>query len=121
MAAELPGKIGRYEIRQELGRGMMGIVYLADDPVLGRPNVRLQVIPFHVGGHAAGSGAFSILRFPDQDLPDVVYVEQLTSALYLDKRDDIDEYVLSMERLCVEADPPARTADTLRRILKDNE
>jgi len=85
------------------------------------PNVRLQVIPFHVGGHAAGSGAFSILRFPDQDLPDVVYVEQLTSALYLDKRDDIDEYVLSMERLCVEADPPARTADTLRRILKDNE
>jgi hypothetical protein len=85
------------------------------------PNVRLQVIPFHIGGYATTSGAFSILRFPDPDLPDVVYVEQLTSALYLDKRDDIDEYVLAMERLCVAADPPARTADTLRRILKDNE
>jgi hypothetical protein len=85
------------------------------------PNVRLQVIPFHAGGHATTNGAFSILRFPDQDMPDVVYVEQLTSALYLDKRDDVDEYVLAMERLCVEADPPARTADTLRRILKDNE
>ena len=79
------------------------------------PNVRLQIMPFDAGGHAAAGGAFTILRFPDQDLPDVVYVEQLTSALYLDKRDDVDHYAEAMERLCVEADPPERTADTLRR------
>jgi hypothetical protein len=83
------------------------------------PNVRLQVIPFHVGGHAAAGGAFSILRFPDQDLPDVVYVEQLTSALYLDKREDVDHYAAAMERLCVEAEPPTRTAEVLTGILKD--
>jgi Domain of unknown function (DUF5753)/Helix-turn-helix domain len=45
------------------------------------PNVRLQIIPFEFGGHAAAGGSFSILRFPDQDLPDIVYVEQLDSAL----------------------------------------
>jgi hypothetical protein len=83
------------------------------------PNVRLQVIPFRHGGHADTGGAFTILRFPDQDLPDVVYVEQLTSALYLDRRDDVDQYAMAMERLAVEADPPGQTPETLRRILKD--
>jgi hypothetical protein len=83
------------------------------------PHVRLQVIPFHVGGHAAAGGAFSILRFPDQDLPDVVYVEQLTSALYLDKPDDVDHYAAAMERLCVEADPPDATPGILQAILHD--
>ena len=82
------------------------------------PNVRLQVIPFNAGGHAAAGGAFTMLRFPERDLPDVVYMEQLTSALYLDKRDDVDHYAAAMERLCVEADPPDRTAVTLERLLR---
>jgi hypothetical protein len=85
----------------------------------GRKSVHLQVLPFQAGGHSAAGGAFSILRFPDQELPDIVYVEQLSSALYLDKRDDVELYVDAMERLCVEADPPERAADTLRKILKD--
>jgi hypothetical protein len=84
-----------------------------------RQSVHLQVLPFQVGGHSAAGGAFSILRFPDQELPDIVYVEQLSSALYLDKRDDVELYVDAMERLCVEADQPESAPDTLRRILKD--
>jgi transcriptional regulator with XRE-family HTH domain len=83
------------------------------------PNIQLQVVSFAKGGHAAAGGAFSILRFSDQELPDVVYVEQLTSALYLDKREDVDYYAAAMERLCVDADPPARTADFLTGILRD--
>jgi hypothetical protein len=84
-----------------------------------RTSVHLQILPFQVGGHSAAGGAFSILRFPDQELPDIVYVEQLSSALYLDKRDDVELYVDAMERLCVEADQPERAPDMLRRILKD--
>ncbi|WP_433615212.1 helix-turn-helix domain-containing protein [Dactylosporangium sp. CA-139114] len=83
------------------------------------PNVRLQVIPFNAGGHAAAGGAFTLLRFPDDDLPDVVYIEQLTSALYLDKRDDVDLYAEAMERLCVEARPPMDTSKILEDIRKD--
>jgi hypothetical protein len=49
------------------------------------PNLTLQVTPFTSGGHTALNG-FSILRFPDRQMTDVIYVEQLTNALYLDKR-----------------------------------
>lgn len=82
-------------------------------------NVTIQVVPFSAGGHAAAGGAFSILRFPDAELPDVVYMEQLTTALYLDKRDDVDQYAAAMERLCVEAEPPDRTLVLLERILHE--
>jgi hypothetical protein len=84
-----------------------------------RPNVRLQIMPFAAGGHAAAGGAFTLLRFPEDDMPDIVYVEQLTSALYLDKREDSDHYAEAMERICVDADPPSQTADTLSAILKE--
>ncbi|MET8262035.1 helix-turn-helix domain-containing protein [Micromonospora sp. NPDC005553] len=83
------------------------------------PHIRLQVIPFAAGGHAAAGGAFTILRFGDQELPDIVYIEQLTSAIYLDKRDDLDYYAVAMERLCVEAEPPERTAEILGGLLND--
>ncbi|MFB7946534.1 helix-turn-helix domain-containing protein [Kitasatospora phosalacinea] len=84
----------------------------------GYPSVVVQVMPFRFGAHAGESGAFSVLRFPEQDLPDVVYVEQLTSALYLDKRDDVDEYLQVMERLCVDSLTPQQTLDLLHSILK---
>jgi hypothetical protein len=83
--------------------------------------VRLQIMPFDRGGHAAAGGAFSILRFPHQDLPDVVYIEHLTSALYLEKREDLDRYSAIVARLFMEAEPPKRTPDILRAVLKDIE
>ena len=77
-------------------------------------------MPFSFGGHTAEGGAFSVLRFPDHELPDVVYVEQLTSALYLDKREEVDRYSEVMERLCAVSTTPEETIDILRRIIKEN-
>jgi hypothetical protein len=83
------------------------------------PNITLQIVPFHRGGHAPAGSPFTILRFSEPDLPDIVYLEQLTSALYLDKRDDIDHYMAIMDRLCVEAHSPAETITFLTRIVKE--
>jgi transcriptional regulator with XRE-family HTH domain len=80
------------------------------------PNVRLQVMPFRAGGHAGAGGSFSILRFPDPELPDVVYIEQLTSALYLDKPEDVEPYATAIEVLCIKAEPPDRTDQVLDGI-----
>ncbi len=84
-----------------------------------RPNVTIQVMPFHAGGHAAAGGPFSILRFAEPDLPDVVYLEQLASALYLDKQETVDNYLMVMERLCIEAATPANSIKLLKSMLKD--
>lgn len=83
------------------------------------PNVTLQVVPFHVGGHAAAGGPITILRFPLPDLPDIVYLEQLSSALYLDKPRDVDNYAAVMERLIVVADPCDSTVAFLEQIIKE--
>lgn len=83
------------------------------------PNVTLQVVPYSAGGHVAAGGPFTILRFTEPDLPDVVYLEQLTSALYLDKRTDVDHYLAVMERLSVQAAPPAATRGMLRELLDE--
>ncbi len=83
------------------------------------PNITLQAVPFYSGGRAAAGGPFTILRFSEPDLPDIVYLEQLTSALYLDKSQDVDAYLGLMDRLAVEATSPAKTIDFLASISTD--
>jgi transcriptional regulator with XRE-family HTH domain len=83
------------------------------------PNVTLQILPFAAGAHPAMVGSFSILRFGDQELPDVVYLEHLTSASYLSKTEEVDRYLHVMESICVRAAPPDRTAELLGRILDE--
>jgi transcriptional regulator with XRE-family HTH domain len=83
------------------------------------PQITLQVVPFRHGGHAGAGGAFTILRFAAPDLPDVVYLEQLTSALYLDDRKDVDHYMEVMNRLSAEAHTPAATTRFLKEIIRD--
>ena len=82
-------------------------------------NVTLQILPFAAGAHAAMVSAFSILRFADPELPDVVYLEHLTSAIYLDRRHEVERYLDAIELLCVDSQPPARTVELLQRILDE--
>jgi transcriptional regulator with XRE-family HTH domain len=84
-----------------------------------RENITVQVMPFRVGGHAGEAGAFTILRFPEPELPDIAYLEQLTGAMYLEKDDDMDHYTAAMERLCVQSASPEESMDLISKIIRE--
>ncbi len=93
---------------------LMHLIQLAQ-----RPNVTIQILPFKAGGHPAAGGAFSILHFAESDLSDVVYLEQLATAQYLEKPDLVRKYRAVLERLRLEAATPADSLDRLRAMLSD--
>jgi transcriptional regulator with XRE-family HTH domain len=93
------------------------LTYLME--VAGHPAVTLQILPFGAGAHSAMGGPFTILRFAEPDLADVVYIEQLTSALYLAKPAEVDSYLEVMEQLCIEAEPADNTGKLLHQILSE--
>jgi len=83
------------------------------------PAVTVQILPFTAGAHRAMGGAFTILRYTEPDLRDVVFIEQLTSALYLDKREDVDHYMEVMNHLSTEALTPAASARFISEIIRE--
>jgi len=82
-------------------------------------HVTIQVVPFSRGGHAAAGGSFTVLRFNEPEVPDVVYIEQLTSALYLDKREDVDHYLEVVNHLSTEALTPPQSVKFITEIIRD--
>jgi hypothetical protein len=68
-----------------------------------QPNVMLQVLPFAAGAHPAFSGAFSYMEFPERHMPDVVYVDGLTSALYIEQDAQVHTYLLTFNQLAMAA------------------
>ncbi len=89
---------------------MLHLITLAD-----LPNVTIQVLPYSAGEHAAAGSSFSILRFAEAELPDIVYLEHLTSALYLERRQDLALYLSVMDRLSVQAERPDKSIEIIEK------
>ncbi len=82
-------------------------------------HVNIQVLPFRAGGHAAGGGPVILLRFAGGQLPDVVYLEQLTSAVYPSSPSDLAYYWDVLNQLATEADPPIASTMILNQARKE--
>ena len=81
------------------------------------PNVTLQVLPLSVGARVSGAGCCTLLRFAETELPDVVFLEQLRTAVYLTKPADTEPYRDLLDLLVTEAQPPAATMAALTRLV----
>jgi transcriptional regulator with XRE-family HTH domain len=84
-----------------------------------RPNITLQLIPFAAGAHDGAGGAFTVLRFAEPNVPDVVYFEQLAGAQYLDKRAETDRYLDVINRLSATALDPGATTRFLTQAIRE--
>ncbi|MEU9354273.1 helix-turn-helix transcriptional regulator [Streptomyces griseoloalbus] len=84
-----------------------------------RSNVTVQIVPLDVTNASAPAIPVTYLRFGGLDLPDVVYLEHIRSANFLEDRDETEEYRIALDRLADEALRPRDSVELLRRTIKE--
>ncbi|QNS03245.1 helix-turn-helix domain-containing protein [Streptomyces xanthii] len=80
------------------------------------PHVTLQLAEFSAGPHPGTYGPFSLFRFPVRELPDMVFSEYVTGALYLDSRDEVSAHLEVLDHLAAQAASAERTLELLRKF-----
>jgi hypothetical protein len=83
------------------------------------PHVTLQIMPFKHGAHAGMTGAFSIMSFQDSTDSDVVYLEGVTSDLYVERPADVHRYTVMYEHLTAEALGAAESTVHIANLAKE--
>jgi len=84
-----------------------------------QPNVNLQVLPFSAGAHAATSGPFVIMKFPEAPDLGVVYLEGQTGGIYLESADEVARYTLVFEHLRASALSTVATVRLIEEVARD--
>ncbi|MFD9716306.1 helix-turn-helix transcriptional regulator [Streptomyces sp. NBC_00690] len=83
------------------------------------PHVTLQIAQFSSGHHPGTYGPFVLFRFAVPELPDMVYSEYLTGAVYLDARPEVASHLEVLDRMAAQAAPAQRTKEILRGLRKE--
>jgi len=83
------------------------------------PNVTLQVLPFAAGAHAGMDGTFAILDFPEAEDPDVVYTENATGGLFLEKNDELKKYSSIFDTIRATALTPEESIEMIAKLVEE--
>lgn len=83
------------------------------------PNVTLQILPFEAGAHAGMDGSFTILDFPEPGDPAVVYAENATGGLFLEKNDELQKYVFIFDHIRAAAIRPEESVALIAKLAKE--
>jgi Domain of unknown function (DUF5753) len=83
------------------------------------PNVTLQVLPFEAGAHAGMDGTFAILDFPETSDPAVVFAENATGGLFLEKTDELRKYTFIFDHIRAAALGPEESVALLAKLAEE--
>lgn len=83
------------------------------------PTVTVHVVPSTVGVHVGMEGAFTVLAFPEADDPDIAYLEHVTGALQLEKKDEVRACRLTFELLRNQALDPTDSIGLIKRLAQE--
>jgi transcriptional regulator with XRE-family HTH domain len=83
------------------------------------PHLTVQVMPFAMGAHPGVNGQYAILEFPETTDSTVVYLEGVTSDLYLEKGNDVQSYSVMYEHLRAQALNADQTREFIEKVAKE--
>jgi transcriptional regulator with XRE-family HTH domain len=83
------------------------------------PNITLQILPFEAGAHAGMDGTFAILDFPEVEDPNVVFAENATGGLFLEKNDELTKYVMIFDRIQATALSPEESRAMIAKLAEE--
>lgn len=84
-----------------------------------QPNVTIQILPFEAGAHAGMDGTFTILDFPEPGDPSVVYAENATGGLFLEKPDELQKYAFIFDHIRAAAIRPEESVALIAKLTKE--
>ncbi|MFG2021652.1 helix-turn-helix domain-containing protein [Actinomadura geliboluensis] len=109
--AALRRTIGGPEV---MARQCLHLIELAE-----QPNVMLQVLPFAAGAHPAPTGTFAHMAFPERHMPEVIYLDGLTSALYIEDDSQVHTYSLAFNQLAMAALGADESLELISRLASE--
>lgn len=109
--AALHKKIGGVEVMQAQLRHLLGRAE--------QSNVTIQILPNATGAHPGLNGAFIVLRFPEEEDPDLLYVEYPTGSIHVEKAEEVAAARMVFDRLRSEALAPRDSAALIERVARD--
>jgi transcriptional regulator with XRE-family HTH domain len=84
-----------------------------------RDRITLQIAEFKDGPHPGTYAPFTLFRFGEPELPDMVFTEYLTGALYLDSRTEVSAHLEVLDHMTARAASAQRTKKILRERRED--
>lgn len=83
------------------------------------PNVTIQILPFVAGPHAGMDGTFAILEFEEDEDADVVFAENATGGLFLEKAEELRKYHSIFETIRATALDPEESIEMIGTLVEE--